>query len=144
MSPSDDAAIDVDQHADAGERTLVIEPDDRELFRLRANLERWLASSALPRAAKDDIVLVASELIAKVLVVGSGNDPIEVRCRYTHSLAVIEVAQPSSHRAESRDLEEALAADIVASEILSSLTSRLTITGAPPPSVIRCSLSLSP
>ena len=117
------------QAADARERTLVIEADDRELARLRANLRRWLEESALPVDVQDAMVLVTSELIAKVLDAGHGDDPIEVRCRHTHSLAVIEVVQANRRSEASASIDEAIDADVFAGGILRSLTSRLMVTG---------------
>ncbi len=142
MRTHDPTSLPGTRRTDAGERTLVIDADDRELAPLRADLDRWLDSSTLPPDAHDNIVLVASELIAKVLVADRGDEPIEVRCRYTHSLAVIEVAQRGTHASSSTDLEEAIAADEIASDILRSLTSRVSIASNAGRSSIRCSLSL--
>jgi anti-sigma regulatory factor (Ser/Thr protein kinase) len=129
--------------ADAGERTLVIEADDRELARLRADLGAWLAESSLPVDVQRDVVLVTSELLAKVLDTGHGGEPIEIRCRHTHSLAVIEVAQANPRHEPSTAIDEAIDADTFAGGILRSLTSRLMVTGNANRTAVRGTFSFS-
>ncbi len=128
---------------DAGERILVIEADDRELARLRADLRRWLDESALPPDVQRDLVLVTSELIAKVLATGDGTEPIEIRCRHTHSLAVVEVAQINRRHDGGTTIDEAIDADDYAGGILRTLTSRLMVTGNAHRTAVRCTFSFA-
>jgi hypothetical protein len=139
------AAISDEPTTEAGSLVWVIEPHERELVRARAIVRQWLASSPLGPTARGDIEVVVSEAAATLLAVADDERPVELRCRYTHSLAVIEATRAGADSENPDEVQPAAGSEAGLREtLLSLLTTRVVVTTVATRTTVRCTLSLVP
>src|SRR3954452_4071156 len=124
----------------AGSVRLAVEPSPAELARLRSQVRQWLSTSTLREHQRADVVLVVSELVAAAVLTTAPQRPIEVRCRYTHHLAVVEVDSSDPTHQLSRD-EGLWAGNELTERLLRLFTARVVVASHPSGMVVRATIT---
>lgn len=90
--------------SDASRTSVVLEPDASQLSLLRTTVSAWMTPEWQEAGLVEDVVLVASEMVAVGIERCDGEHPIVVDLRRTHSILVVEMTCHLSEKASVEDL----------------------------------------